>query len=70
MPRKHLKGQFIDSLRLHVKGGSGGNGIPKYGGIGGKGGDVYVIAKEGNNFFNKALINENNFNTYIETVIK
>ncbi|XP_046993741.1 GTP-binding protein 10 homolog [Schistocerca americana] len=45
--RKFLRGKFIDSLRIHVKGGSGGNGLPKYGGVGGKGGDVYAVAKEG-----------------------
>ncbi|KAL7641400.1 UNVERIFIED_CONTAM: hypothetical protein RMT77_008540 [Armadillidium vulgare] len=33
---------LIDSIRLYVKAGSGGNGHPKFGGIGGKGGDVYV----------------------------
>lgn len=38
---------FLDTLRLTVKGGHGGNGIPKYGGIGGQGGCVYLIAKEG-----------------------
>lgn len=37
---------FLDSLRIYVKGGAGGMGYPKYGGIGGKGGDVYVEAKE------------------------
>lgn len=35
-------GRFLDSLRLLVKGGAGGMGLPKYGGVGGKGGDVYV----------------------------
>ncbi|CAL1283093.1 unnamed protein product, partial [Larinioides sclopetarius] len=40
-PRK-----FIDSVRITARGGRGGNGIPKYGGIGGKGGDVYVEATE------------------------
>ncbi|XP_066999815.2 GTP-binding protein 10 homolog isoform X2 [Anabrus simplex] len=45
-PRKFRRG-FIDSLRLHVRGGAGGNGLPRYGGIGGKGGDIYVEAKEG-----------------------
>ena len=39
--------KFIDTLRVHVKGGSGGMGYPKYGGIGGKGGDVYVEAVKG-----------------------
>ena len=27
-----------------MKGGSGGQGFPKYGGIGGKGGDIYVVS--------------------------
>ncbi|XP_064634387.1 GTP-binding protein 10-like [Lineus longissimus] len=37
---------FIDRLRINVKGGSGGQGFPKYGGIGGRGGDVYVVASK------------------------
>ncbi|CAO1364588.1 unnamed protein product [Diamesa tonsa] len=37
---------FLDSLRLNVKGGHAGNGMPKYGGIGGQGGAVYFEAKE------------------------
>ncbi|GFT86230.1 GTP-binding protein 10 [Nephila pilipes] len=40
-PRK-----FIDSVRILARGGRGGNGLPKYGGMGGKGGDVYVEAKD------------------------
>ncbi|KAF8783193.1 GTP-binding protein 10-like [Argiope bruennichi] len=40
-PRK-----FIDSVRITARGGRGGNGIPKYGGIGGKGGDVFLEATE------------------------
>ncbi|CAD7086466.1 unnamed protein product [Hermetia illucens] len=44
--RRHFRGQFIDSLRLTIKGGHGGNGLPKYGGVGGQGGCVYFIAKE------------------------
>ncbi|GBP09604.1 GTP-binding protein 10 homolog [Eumeta japonica] len=31
------------------KGGHGGNGVPKYGGIGGQGGCVYLVAKDGVN---------------------
>ncbi|XP_053695408.1 GTP-binding protein 10 homolog [Sabethes cyaneus] len=46
-PRKNQRGKFIDSLRLSVKGGHGGNGLPKYGGVGGQGGAVYFVAKEG-----------------------
>lgn len=34
---------FYDSLRIMVKGGTGGNGLPDKGGIGGKGGDVVVV---------------------------
>lgn len=36
----------MDSLRLRVKGGTGGTGLPRYGGIGGRGGDVVVVATE------------------------
>nr|CAD7604186.1 unnamed protein product [Timema genevievae] len=46
MSRKFLQGKFLDSLRLYVRGGTGGMGFPKYGGVGGKGGSVYVLAKE------------------------
>ncbi|GFR14332.1 GTP-binding protein 10 [Trichonephila clavata] len=38
--------KFFDSVRILARGGRGGNGLPKYGGIGGKGGDVYVEAKD------------------------
>uniref|UniRef100_A0A1A9WKB5 OBG-type G domain-containing protein n=1 Tax=Glossina brevipalpis TaxID=37001 RepID=A0A1A9WKB5_9MUSC len=45
--RAHIRGNvFLDSLRLTVKGGHGGNGLPKYGGVGGQGGCVYCVAKE------------------------
>ncbi|XP_012270873.1 GTP-binding protein 10 homolog [Orussus abietinus] len=44
--RKFLRRGFMDSLRLHVKGGTGGMGLPRYGGKGGSGGDVYVVGKE------------------------
>lgn len=33
---------FVDSIKIKVRGGKGGHGLPQYGGIGGKGGDVYV----------------------------
>lgn len=33
---------FVDSIRLRVQGGKGGHGLPQFGGIGGKGGDVYI----------------------------
>ncbi|VVC30267.1 Hypothetical protein CINCED_3A020833 [Cinara cedri] len=46
--RNHLKqnSKFLDSLRVHVRGGAGGFGFPKYGGEGGKGGDVCLVATE------------------------
>uniref|UniRef100_A0A671WX69 GTP-binding protein 10 n=1 Tax=Sparus aurata TaxID=8175 RepID=A0A671WX69_SPAAU len=37
-------GNFIDNLRLYVRGGSGGMGLPRLGGQGGNGGDVWVVA--------------------------
>lgn len=37
-------GRFIDNLRLYVRGGSGGMGLPRLGGQGGDGGDVWVEA--------------------------
>uniref|UniRef100_A0A8C7M2Q7 Obg domain-containing protein n=1 Tax=Oncorhynchus kisutch TaxID=8019 RepID=A0A8C7M2Q7_ONCKI len=38
-------GNFVDNLRLYVRGGSGGMGLPRLGGQGGKGGDVWVVAQ-------------------------
>uniref|UniRef100_V9KYH1 GTP-binding protein 10 n=1 Tax=Callorhinchus milii TaxID=7868 RepID=V9KYH1_CALMI len=38
-------GNFIDNVRLYVRGGSGGMGLGRFGGEGGKGGDVFVVAK-------------------------
>lgn len=35
--------QFVDSYKIIVNAGRGGNGLPRYGGPGGKGGDVYVV---------------------------
>ncbi|XP_005282469.2 GTP-binding protein 10 isoform X1 [Chrysemys picta bellii] len=39
-------GNFIDDLRIYVKGGTGGMGYPRLGGEGGRGGDVWLVAKE------------------------
>ncbi|KAL3283162.1 hypothetical protein HHI36_006314 [Cryptolaemus montrouzieri] len=44
--RNYLKVGFRDSLNIHVSGGYGGNGFPKFGGVGGQGGNVLVIGKE------------------------
>lgn len=41
-----IRKTFIDSLRVFVRGGAGGNGLKRMGGKGGKGGDVYVEASE------------------------
>lgn len=43
-----MKSKLIDSLRLHVRGGTGGNGLPKYGGVGGQGGCIYFEASSKN----------------------
>ena len=37
---------WIDSLRIACKGGQGGNGFPKYGGLGGNGGSVIIKVRE------------------------
>lgn len=42
---RHLKLPFIDKLRIYVRGGRGGNGLKKYGGIGGQGGNVLIRGK-------------------------
>uniref|UniRef100_A0A8B9KI91 GTP-binding protein 10 n=1 Tax=Astyanax mexicanus TaxID=7994 RepID=A0A8B9KI91_ASTMX len=39
-------GNFVDNLRMYVRGGSGGMGLPRLGGHGGNGGDVWVVAKK------------------------
>ncbi|KAM6134739.1 LOW QUALITY PROTEIN: cilia- and flagella-associated protein 69 [Pterocles gutturalis] len=39
-------GNFIDDLRLYVRGGTGGMGYPRLGGEGGRGGDVWFVAQE------------------------
>lgn len=51
-PRNYLRSKFLDSIRIHVKGGTGGTGLPKYGGLGGQGGCVYCIGKEDANLKN------------------
>nr|XP_012154365.1 PREDICTED: GTP-binding protein 10 homolog [Megachile rotundata] len=38
--RRYKRERFIDSLRIHVSGGSGGSGLQRYGGIGGNGGNL------------------------------
>lgn len=41
-----MRSQFVDTMRLTCKGGHGGNGLPKFGGVGGQGGCVYFVATE------------------------
>lgn len=36
----------MDNVRLYVRGGTGGMGLPRLGGHGGDGGDVWVVAKK------------------------
>lgn len=36
----------MDNIRLYVRGGSGGMGLPRLGGLGGNGGDIWVVAKK------------------------
>ncbi|XP_032666896.1 GTP-binding protein 10 homolog [Odontomachus brunneus] len=47
LPRKYLRPNFIDTLRVNVRGGTGGSGLPRFGGIGGAGGNIYLVAKQG-----------------------
>ncbi|XP_044266666.1 GTP-binding protein 10 homolog [Tribolium madens] len=44
--RKYLKEGFRDSLKVFVSGGTGGNGLPKFGGVGGQGGDVIAVGSD------------------------
>lgn len=37
----------MDTLHLHVRGGTGGAGLSLYGGLGGSGGSIYLVAKDG-----------------------
>ncbi|XP_076042990.1 GTP-binding protein 10 isoform X2 [Oratosquilla oratoria] len=43
--------KFLDVVRLKVKGGAGGMGLPRHGGFGGTGGQVFVQAKKGLNLY-------------------
>ncbi|KAJ3655354.1 hypothetical protein Zmor_014488 [Zophobas morio] len=46
LSRKYLQQGFRDSLKIFVSGGIGGNGLPKFGGVGGQGGNVIAVGKE------------------------
>ena len=43
---RHLNLPFIDKLRVYVRGGRGGNGLKKYGGLGGQGGNILVRGRK------------------------
>ncbi|XP_063988911.1 GTP-binding protein 10 homolog [Diachasmimorpha longicaudata] len=45
-PRRYMRKGFLDSIQLYVRGGTGGMGLPRYGGVGGRGGHVYATATE------------------------
>ncbi|XP_067649287.1 GTP-binding protein 10-like [Haliotis asinina] len=45
---------FLDSLRVFVRGGAGGQGLAKHGGVGGDGGDVIMEGREGQTLYNLA----------------
>ncbi|XP_074659278.1 GTP-binding protein 10-like [Tubulanus polymorphus] len=65
-PKFRAKGTFLDKLRIYVRGGAGGKGFPKYGGLGGKGGDVYLVAKE--NYTLKQVYQENPSKRFIASI--
>ena len=54
---------FMDNMRIYVKGGTGGQGHVKYGGIGGRGGHVYVQGVE-NTTLSK-ILSENDSKRYV-----
>lgn len=42
--RRYLIGKFIDSVKVHVQSGDGADGLDKFGGLGGRGGDIVLEA--------------------------
>lgn len=44
---QRFRGTFLDKVHVNVQAGTGGMGNQKYGGIGGKGGDIYMEAAKG-----------------------
>jgi Obg family GTPase CgtA len=44
--RRNYRSGFIDSLRIHVKAGMGGQGLPTKGGNGGRGGDIVIVGSK------------------------
>ncbi|CAG0900055.1 unnamed protein product [Cyprideis torosa] len=48
--RRLSRGNFMDALRIVVRAGNGGQGLPSHGGRGGRGGDIYCVGCEGTEF--------------------
>ena len=46
LAQSRFRRKWIDSLRIYVKGGFGGTGLPGVNGLGGDGGNVYIKADE------------------------
>ena len=44
--KKNVGRGWIDSLRVYVKGGTGGAGLPPVDGVGGHGGNIFIRANE------------------------
>ena len=40
--QKKARSGWIDSLRVFVRGGTGGTGLPPVDGVGGHGGNIYI----------------------------
>ncbi|EDV26228.1 uncharacterized protein TRIADDRAFT_54006 [Trichoplax adhaerens] len=55
------KRQFVDRVRIFCRGGGGGQGKPRSGAMGGDGGEVYVVAKDGAALFDIAQRKDRRF---------
>lgn len=44
--KKIIRKPFLDTFEINVIGGHGGNGVPKWGGVGGQGGAIVLKATE------------------------
>ncbi|CAB3367427.1 Hypothetical predicted protein [Cloeon dipterum] len=45
--RRYMVGKFIDSAKVRVRAGNGADGLAKFGGVGGRGGDIVLEATAG-----------------------
>ena len=53
--------QFVDQVLIYTRGGAGGQGSLKLGGMGGDGGEVEVLCKEGASLSNLARLPSRRF---------